>query len=211
MARGDWNQYGNADTDNEVSTNTAISEGTSLLQHDSSTAKIEIYGQSESDSPTDSRVVTYARADGSYSGWGAVFRFQDIDNYYICGAARNDGTLNVHIFAGKVIGGTYSTIGHTEVGGYWGSLNNTVSDGSSNIENTWIPWRFDSWVDSSGDLRFRVQEDADEDGTMEQYVDDFVDTSPDLGAGGGTGIGIIENNTFYSADAAYYDNVELWW
>jgi hypothetical protein len=157
MTRSDFNQYGVADTTNVLDDSTK-SEGTSSLNMtDVSSGDIafEILDESETDAPAEGRVdadIYFDTGGGTDGGYG-IFRFQDVDNFYAAGLYyKNEG----YWFLAKVVGGTISIISETQItSSSWSTLATALSDGSTDITNTWVPWRVDFWVDDSDDLRAR--------------------------------------------------------
>jgi len=186
MARSDWTQYGDADAQNSLSTKQAFNGSSSLRVEEysaSNTLNAEILAASESDAPTEARIVQYWYPFDVRAPNLLISRFQDANNYYWAGFHRNDSDTNILWTLGKVVGGTVTPIASEDLGDL--SAFTQLSDGTTNLLGQWNgPFRITTWEDSSGDFRARWEEDADGDGTWTQLGNDLIDTSPGLGAGG---------------------------
>jgi len=209
MARSDWNQYGSAGSVHSLSTS-VVHEGVSALKtDDDETDAFEILGISESDAPAESRVELWANPQASESGFHTFHRFQDTGNLYMLGLYYSDSVGSAVVGLRKIVSGTESVVDETvdqAGGGNFSTV--TLSDGRS-VDSGWAPYRADLWVDSGGDLRGRITEDADQDGKWTQIGNDVVDTTPDLGSGGGVGIGSYNSSVY--GNVVYWDNTEVFY
>lgn len=198
MARSDWSRYGAADTNHSIDTAT-VYEGSGALKIDDSTiTSMDILTISEEESPTDGEFKTWVYTGNANRAPCFFYRFQDVNNYYVFSADYTDGDLKLRF--GKVVGGTYAEIGRSVA-----SFSPFETDGWSG------PHKFSCWTDSIGDVRARWVQDVAQDGNgWHQVGSDIVDSSPDLGTGGGVGVGgeanIRVNSASQSLDATevYY-------
>jgi len=206
MTRSDWNQYGAADSNHRLSTKEMYDGVSSLRTDNSNVDSFEILGISESDAPSEARIELQARAGNTSCLYG-FYRFQDTSNFYMAGFYYDGSYADAVFGVRKVVGGTKLIVEEDRFSD--GDLSSvTLSDGSDPIDR-FVPYRIDSWIDSSGDLRFRLSEEADGDGNWSQLGNDVVDTKPDLGSGGGVGIGSY--NTDASGEVLYWDNTEVYY
>ena len=133
---------------------------------------------------------------------------QDVNNYYVLGfsyGSSSSAEVNLH----KVVGGSLNTVQTYTLSGA-NAAYQTLSDGSNAGDVSGL-YRASLWKDSAGDLRGRIEEDTDEDGTWSQLGDDMVDTTPDLSGGGGIGIGGKTGIHPYSGNVPYWDNTEVFY
>jgi len=207
MARSDWNRYDAADTNHTLSTQQVYEGVTSLKMANADVDSEEILSISEQDAPTEGRVKLRAKSDRT-AGFYTFFRFQDVDNYYVLGFSYG-GSSNAEVNLSKNVGGFLNTIATYSLSGS-NAANQTLSDGSVS-GNVFGLYRASLWIDSAGDLRGRIEEDTDGDGLWSQLGNDMVDTSPDLGSGGGIGVGGQSGIHSYDGDQPYYDNTQVFY
>lgn len=220
MAQEDWVFEKNADnigvTENQAQAGTAALkyDGTNGLNNDVAV----VLDQSKTDAPAEARVTTYLRwnnvggdpvggADTSYGGvHAAFFRWQVADNYYLLSmtpewadeAGNNVGDPAV-IF-GKLVGG-----GFTELDFEFDPNFNKNAD-------TWFQMRYSLWEDD-GVVFGRIEQMRG--GNWEIVAQDLTDPNPDLGAGGGVGVGEAithANSVVMAGTAANHDRGRTaWW
>lgn len=196
--RSDWNQYLNAGTNNKLATD-RVKEGSSSLKcTDTNSNTAEILAKSETDSPTEGRIQTEVNAQVD-EGPAFYFRYQDANNYYV--ARWGDySSADIEFAVRKVVGGAGTSVGQ-----------DTIATNSNPLfEDSWVPGRVTAWVDSSGDFRFRLEHDNNRDGTWSARANDIVDTTPDLGTGGGIGVGTTAWRTPNSYDV-WFDQTEVFY
>lgn len=187
----DWTEHADADSKHSLNTSTKSEGSSSLRVADFKTKSVHTLDVSENDSPSEARVEFSANnsANDGVAFPIIFFRFQDIDNYYALGYTydNNDGYSCLRVE--KLSDNGDVTKRAACVGNNFSNIN--MSDGNSLDRNGFIKWRVDCWVDSNGDLRFRLEEDADNDGvyTSIDNNSDAVFTGNDLNGGGAIGIG----------------------
>lgn len=212
MAFDDWNHYGGIETEESLAVNdTRVKNGLTALEINLESPNVpgaHIWAQSEADAPTDAQIVTWANPNyGALDDdmlLSAAFRFQDINNYY---AVSVDVGTAAAITLGLVEGGVATRIANIQLGDEFTEWNGvTLSDGANPIDN-WNLWRLTLWVDTANnDIRARVEEDADEDGSWTQIGSDLVHTSVAL-SGGGVGLAAPHNG----ATATLVDRYQTWY
>jgi hypothetical protein len=187
MAYEDWNHEEKAASKHSLDASRSTAGDSSLFM-DSGAKSYEVLSQSMNDSPTEGKVETMVY-DGDGRFTSIVFRWQgSYDNTYytVLGDVRK-----------RINGAT------TAVGNFGFDSTTTLSNGS-NARGQWFPYRVQMWIDAAGDLRFRAEEDADEDGTWTQLGNDVVDTSASFGGGGGIGVGSNAYDMFVDETEVYY-------
>jgi hypothetical protein len=184
MVRSDWNQYGAADSNHSIST-AKVHSGDTALEMTNSADTAEILAVSENDAPAQARIETWA-AGNSNGLVNGIFRRQDANNYYHVGAYYSlDADAGV-VGLTKVVDGNFSVVDEVTETSYYQDW--TSSSGAG--DQSYNLFRIDLWEDSAGDVRGRIEEDSDQDGSWTQLGGDVVDTSPDLPGGGGVGVGL---------------------
>lgn len=187
----DWTVFG---TDSSQLIDSPVESGTGALQigglGGANTAIVPT--SSVDDSPIEAQTIGYYNwgnsngDDPTAPTW--FFRVQDINNYYcILGESQSD---RVRWFLHRVENG--SGDGPTEhvnfqdydVGNNW----NQITESGVSPSSGYVKVRCSCW-EEGGDLRFRIEEDFDEDGSYNQLANDFVDTNPVHSGGGGVGLG----------------------
>ena len=220
MAYEDWLHAENADSNHSIDDSVAYSGGSSLKVGSNYTDSREILEASYDAAPTGGRVVTYANAENEFgTAWSVAFRYQDPDNFYIMQFQCDDYNLDTggdpRIHLGVFEGGAATHLQEQLVGTSGNELLDcdAMSDGTTDLSAGWHgPWRLTAWEDNAGDLRFRVEEDADGDGSWTQYCSDFVVTNHVHTEGGGVGVGSSSEDIRQVDRAAstWYDETEVW-
>ena len=205
MTRSDWNQYENAASNHELSTEQTHEGSSSLKTNDASKYSQEILAVSEDDSPEESQIVTEVYPDGE-TAFYTIHRYQDTANYYMLGFYY--GGRDAAVGLRKVVGGKESVVQEYSLSG--GNVGGQKLSDGSYARDRFAPYRATLWVDSGGDLRGRIEEDADRDGYWTQLGDDMVDTTPDFTDGGGVGLGSYNAHT-YEGNVCYWDETKVYY
>lgn len=214
MPFDDWNHDGTVETEESIAVNdTNVFAGNTALQVDASPTGAHVWQPSLADAPTEARVVSYiypARGATNEILFEFFFRYQDLNNYYVV-SVYTDNDRDARISLGTEIAGVPAVRATAEINTLaWSST--TLSDGENPLGN-WNKWRVTLWVDAQNDdIRARIEEDADEDGTWSQIGPDLVDQTVRL-SGGGVGLGVSPNgaktNIAFDDYLTWYDETEV--
>lgn len=199
MTINNWEEYGK--TANFTLDDSLSNEGNgSLYTPNQSDPGALIVPGSVTDSPVEARIETDAYPQEDFDDTTApagFFRFQDMNNFYLFMIGVEDSNLDSSVQLHKVESGSHSMLEEIVIGG------------GHPYPDQWVNYRMDCW-EQSGEVRFRMSEDADGDGTYTQVETDLTDTDPSFGTGGGIGIG----NADYSGSAGgtcNYDQTEVYY
>ena len=187
MALEDWNQYGA--TSNATLNTDTFNEGNASLELSGDSTLAVIYGQTETENPTEGQIVTDLQHGDSFA---LLFRFQDTQNFYV---------LNLDYIEFLYWQAYYVQNGNTNL------LDNGGDDPNSGT--SWIKYRFTCWEDANNDLRFRVEYSDDGGSTWTQIGSDIVHGDPLFNSGGGIGVGKVTDVT--EPGTSYVDQTELYY
>lgn len=136
-------------------------------------------------------VQTYFKLENGSSGTntfaGAVFRYQDSNNYYV--ATYEPGVPDIGLF--KIVGGTFERVNRTSV---------------SYQEDLYANYRFQFYVENT-DLKYTLQY---EDGSSWTDIGTVSDPANDLSGGGGIGFGDLGGSDGISKQDYYIDLTKVY-
>ena len=190
MALDDWNQK-KGSTEMGLSSQRVYEGSKSFKFHDGGSEKIIILQQSESDTPTEAQIATMINFNTTYNwnnDFGAVFRYQDLENYYALVLDMDDAVLQLM----KMKSNSHTQISSSN---FYSSIN----------EGKFQKHRFTCWKTDDGVLHFRWE--ADTGNGLKQNADDLQDPNNDLTSGGG--VGMVHGYNGSSTDAVWIDNTEI--
>lgn len=208
MAQTDWTEElgGGQIT---VTDNNPFNGARHLRFSSAETNKLMVNDQSKADSPTQGRVVCWARlalpsqgAGGATHGSGGfVFRFQDPANWYAVMPENDVGTFgNTDRFRVRLVRRLNGNLTGVDLSGIDNDWDNS---------NTYIKTRATFWEDA-GTLFVRLEQLLG--GVWTQIGGDLQDGNNELAAGGGMGLGFagaVQN--YNETSSTDYDDVELFY
>jgi len=206
MAYADWNHYAAASSNHILNRNDMASGVSSLDNEDPTTDAAEVLAASEADAPTEARVETQGKVY-AIGGLAFFFRWQDVDNYYAV-SWYNDGIDQGRLGLGKMVAGAWTETDTTTVLSNYPSIS-TLSNGTE-ASSQWAPYRVDFW-ETGGVVYAELYEDADGDGKWTQLGGTVEDTMPELGSGGGVGVGCAGGFQNDSHQGVRYDETEVFY
>ena len=211
---GGWDDYGN-NQDWNVQTGT-VNEGNAALEAQQGgngslgggEYEALIDPDTEPDAPQEAAIETDWKGVSNYSQLAGIFRFQDMDNFYVAGMGQSWSNGQAEIQLLKKTSGNFSKVDSDKIGADMETLDSAFEDGTTDPSTKWIRYRIEFW-EEGGAVRARVSEDSNGDGTFTQIGNDVTDNSPSLTGGG---VGFWYERQYVDWDGynnSYFDDTEV--